>query len=433
MNDIRKIILFSSLVVIALLSLEAYRENVANEWRSYQAQYKQRLEQLAANNKQKEIAQQYPIKMRQIVLPDLNRVDRCVTCHVGIEDPRMANAPQPLTAHPGNLLETHELEKIGCTVCHDGQGRAITAAEAHAIDIPFWEKPLLQEPFLQSNCFRCHEMDSLPQLTQFQEGRKLFFSHGCLGCHKLYGKGGQLGPDLTDIADANVHLKHPVNRDLIGQFHQNPNIAYIYESVKKPNAQPEVTAMPDFHFSDEQITDLTVFLKSLSRRAVPVAYLAQQKEGHQPETVKGEALFLKYCVACHGQGAKGGVKNINYVKRTVPALNTLAARMFLEEPEDANKVADLLSQGVDINTMSPKLDVPHRGRVLAQYRAILHVIENGSVAGKADPNGPEPLLHMPSWASGLTRKDIDSILSYLISIYPWEQKGVEGGAGGTVE
>ncbi|MBI5023737.1 MAG: c-type cytochrome [Candidatus Omnitrophica bacterium] len=421
----KKTLLISSLIIISVLLFEAYHENIGNEWYRYQKKYKDTITKLAKTKKERDIAASYEIKMRQIVLPDLRRVDRCISCHVGIEDPRMAGMEQPLAAHPGDTLEIHELETIGCTVCHDGQGRAITVKEAHAVNISFWEKPMLKEPFLQSNCFRCHNMDELPQLAEFHEGRKIFFSHGCLGCHKLKGKGGQLGPDLTNIADANIHLKHPVNKNLVDQFYHNLNVAYIYESVKEPKAQPEVTAMPDFHFSEEEIRALTVFLKSLSKRAVPASYLAQKREGHQPEDFQGEALFRKYCVACHGIDAKGGVKNINYVKKTVPALNTLAERMFLTEPEDANKVAELLEKGVDITNMSPQLDVPNRGRVLAQYRAIRNVIEKGSIAGKEDPKGPEPLLHMPSWAEGLTRKDIDSIISCLIKLYPWDEKKSE--------
>lgn len=155
--------------------------------------------------------------------------------------------------------------------------------------------------------------------------------------------------------------------------------------------------------------------------AASVAYLADRREGHQLEHMRGEVLFRIYCMACHGEGAKGGVKNTNYVKETVPALDTLAERMFLEDREDAAKVADLLRQGVDITTMTPKLDVPHRGRVLAQYKAIRSVIEKGSLAGKEDPNGPEPLLHMPSWTEGLSQNEINEIISYLLTLYPWEQ------------
>ncbi len=417
-----KIILISSLILIAVLLAEAYRENINNEWQPFQKLYKKELKKKAIDKKEQKLADNYEIKMRQIVVPELNRVDRCVICHVGIEDPRMVNVPQPIKVHPGDILGDHELEKVGCTVCHDGQGRAVTKKEAHGVSVAFWEKPLMYPPFLESNCVRCHNVESLPELTLVKKGKDLFLRNGCLGCHELRGKGGNLAPELTNISDANIHLKHPVSEELLDRFHHNANIAYIYESVKQPGAQPEITAMPDFNFSEEEILALTVFLKGLSKKEVPISYLAEIQEGKQPETVHGEPLYRKYCVACHGTDAKGGVKNINYIKRTVPELNILAERMFLDEPENANKVSELLKNGVDITKMSPKLDVPKRGRVLAQYRAIRNVIKRGSPAGKADPEGPEPLLHMPSWAKGLSDKDIDSIIAYLLTLYPWEQE-----------
>ena len=75
----RKIILVTSLVVIAVLFCEAYRENIGDEWRSYQTRYKQELEKLAAHDTDEQLAVGYEIKMRQIVLPELGRVDRCVS------------------------------------------------------------------------------------------------------------------------------------------------------------------------------------------------------------------------------------------------------------------------------------------------------------------------------------------------------------------
>lgn len=420
----KKSLLISSLIIIIVLLAEAYRENLNMEWQGYQKMYKKEIIRIAATKEEKDIAGRYQIKMRQLVLPELDRVDRCVICHVAVEDSRMKDMPDPVRAHPGDILRTHEVDKVGCTVCHDGQGRAITKEEAHAVSAPFWEKPLLRRPFLQSNCMRCHDIRSLPELELVRKGEALFLRHGCLGCHKLNGRGGNTAPDLTNMADANIHLKRPVSDDLADRFDHNANTAYIYESIKRPRAQPEVTAMPDFHFTDEEALAVTAFLKGLSKKAVPASYLEEKnRRKRESEGLEGEALYLKYCVACHGIDAKGGVKNINYVKQTVPALNTLAERMFLDDPQNARYVADLLKQGVDIQKMSPKLDVPQRGRVLAQYRALFNVVLKGSTAGKADPAGPEPLLHMPSWAKGLTERDINRIIAYLLTLF-----SKEGGA-----
>jgi hypothetical protein len=66
------------------------------------------------------------IKVKQTILPDYEpnefenpiiRVDRCMSCHGGIDNPEFANAPQPFTAHPrmDEYFANHPPEKFGCT------------------------------------------------------------------------------------------------------------------------------------------------------------------------------------------------------------------------------------------------------------------------------------------------------------------------------
>ncbi len=89
---------------------------------------------------QRALAESTPVQIRQILLPDLNRVDRCTTCHLAVEDPSYGGYPQPLAYHP--LHEQHPFEKFGCTICHRGQGRATTTADAHG-NVPHWDQPML--------------------------------------------------------------------------------------------------------------------------------------------------------------------------------------------------------------------------------------------------------------------------------------------------
>ena len=92
--------------------------------------------------------------IKQIVLPDFDinnfeepvaRVDRCTSCHVGIDKAGFEDLPNPLKTHPkrDTLLVKHPPDKFGCTPCHEGQGVAVnTVAQAHG-EVPFWEHPLL--------------------------------------------------------------------------------------------------------------------------------------------------------------------------------------------------------------------------------------------------------------------------------------------------
>lgn len=419
----KKTLLISSIACLILLAYAPLDTFLLREYHDHQRDYRSALAQAASTESERTIAENYPIHIRQLVLPELKRIDRCVSCHVGMEDPRMEDYPQPIGTHPGRYLEDHDVGKIGCTVCHDGQGRALTANDAHAEDIRGWEKPLLKPPFIEANCMRCHEVDKLPGLEMALQGRDILLASGCMGCHKIEGRGGQIAPELTHIGDASPRLKRAVPVDVNSAglgLHADGNVAYIFESVKRPRAQPDVTAMMDFELSDDEARALTVYLKGLCKSGVPASYLAERVQARQPEDAHGKELYNKYCVACHGEDGRGGVENRNYAKGTIPALNSMAEKMFLEYEEDAEYVADLLSNGEDILNMSPPLDVDGRGRVLAQYRAISDVIKNGNPAGKADPGGPDPLLHMPSWISGFSRTDIDGIIAYLLMQYPWD-------------
>ena len=63
-------------------------------------------------------------------------IDRCMTCHIGATNLKDAKEyPHPLRAHP-KIVKTaakdpHELNQIGCVVCHDGNGRGLTKHDAH--------------------------------------------------------------------------------------------------------------------------------------------------------------------------------------------------------------------------------------------------------------------------------------------------------------
>ena len=75
--------------------------------------------------------------VKQVVVNDLKedlvymgmpKVDRCMTCHVGIDKKGFEDQPQPYTTHP-RLDEfvggssPHPMIEYGCTTCHAGRGR----------------------------------------------------------------------------------------------------------------------------------------------------------------------------------------------------------------------------------------------------------------------------------------------------------------------
>ena len=135
----------------------------------------------------------------------------------------------------------------------------------------------------------------------------------------------------------------------------------------------------------------------------------------------GRYLYEKNgCTTCHGKAGQGGVKNFNYAKESIPAHNTLAEKFFLEEKEDADAFVQLLQKKVDFNKLEESVDIPKFQVVLTQYEAARDLIVKGKHCAKGDKIGPEPPLQMPSWREVLTDHDVDSIIAYLLTLYPWE-------------
>lgn len=358
----KKTLLISSLVIITILAAEAYRENLDMQWQKYQRKYKYELTRLAKTKQERITADNYKIKMRQIVMPEFNnRSDRCITCHVAMEDYRMSDMSHPLKSHPGDYLDTHDVAKVGCTFCHDGQGRAITADDAHAqSEHKYWEKPILPAPFIEANCTRCH-LNRLAQTPVYNAGKVLHKQMGCIACHKIRGEGGIQGPDLTNIGNASFHIKAPVDgsrEELIEKYHHNINLAYLYEAVTDPGAQPSKTVMPDFRFREKEAIEMMTFLKSLTkeRRVMDVGnYKIVQVAAPAPATTaeteaaqtavraaagetssKGYAVFSIKCIACHtvGEGKRVGPdlkgvtdrRNHDWLKRMIKTPTAMIAQ-----------------------------------------------------------------------------------------------------------
>jgi hypothetical protein len=137
---------------------------------------------------------------------------------------------------------------------------------------------------------------------------------------------------------------------------------------------------------------------------------------------RGRLLFeRKGCVACHGASGRGGIWNPNYIKYTVPGLDSLAERMYLYDPEDSEVVLTLLEDGIDLDSVSDDPPFRRYNRFLAQYQSVRGVIRDGKPAGLRDTTGLAPPLHMPSWEAVLTDREIDALIAYLLTEFPWDR------------
>ncbi len=95
-------------------------------------------------------------------------------------------------------------------------------------------------------------------------------------------------------------------------------------------------------------------------------------------------------------------------------------KLFVEEKEDADAFIELLLKRVDFDRLEEFPDIPRFKLVLTQYKSAKDLIAKGKHCAKKDKTGPEPPLQMPSWREVLTDRDIDCIIAYLLTLYPWE-------------
>lgn len=224
--------------------------------------------ELGGLNKLLQGGKSYTIEIKQILLPHLEKVDRCTTCHLGIENPLMKGAPQPFGMHPAltkDFLLKHPFEKMGCTTCHMGQGRATTVKAAHG-KVKHWEEPILPQGYLQIQCFQCHTYQKAPEGAEVaQQGYKLFMSRGCGGCHTIEGLSqGTQCPDLTSEGDKITKLY-----DFTRVKGEHTAMNWHLQHFLDPQKVSPDTIMPKLVQNEEEAMALTTFVLSLKESKIP--------------------------------------------------------------------------------------------------------------------------------------------------------------------
>lgn len=296
-------LLAASALSVTLLTYAMLQENVLSQWRHVQRTYRSMLT-ASTDPKQQELARDFSVETRQVDLPQLGTVDRCVTCHVGIDNPAMSSAPQPFRSHAGTVLQEHPLSDYGCTICHRGQGAATNFQEAKATDV-YWDYPLLPANLTQSSCGLCHgaESDLVRQFApKLALGRQLFVDRGCQSCHKLGGQGGQLGPALDREGMKTRHVLP------MASVSGDPTVAnWLSLHFGDPQRIVAGSQMPPPRLTPAENEALTVYMLSLQGRDLPQNYLAKDKVADWAQelnarTTNAAQLYDSRCKNCHGDG-----------------------------------------------------------------------------------------------------------------------------------
>ena len=375
----RWLLLVASVVTIAYLVGAAVHENYLAQWKVVQRQYQDILRQKATDDRGRELLAKFRIEMKQASIPTLGAVDRCVTCHNGIDDPRMADIEQPHRTHPGHILDKHPVDRFGCTVCHHGQGAALTFREAKADDV-FWDYPLLPPEMTEATCVACHDAGKLPseQIPLLTAGMKLYQEKSCGSCHKLGGRGGALGPALDNEG---AKTKHQLIMTNLKPPHTTWNWQFAH--FRDPGSVVADSQMRNPTVTQQEAVALTVYMLSQWKRDVPESYLAPDKieqkyRAMHPTPLTGEQVYQQYCAACHGNGTYSRWdKKFN---RFVPAIRgvsliSAATREYLQ----AN-----IEQGRP-GTQMPAWG-PHAGGLLPEeITAVIDYLRTGATAAPAMP------------------------------------------------
>ncbi len=296
-------------------------------------------------------------KIRQVVIDELERVDRCHSCHTAIDKAGFETRENPYRTHPKRelYLGNHPIEKFGCTVCHHGQGRALASVESAHGRIEHWQEPLLEGDEIQSSCRKCHEetlnLEGAPLLNR---AKKAIIQFGCYGCHDIKGFDhfDKVGPDLRRIG-----------------IKTSPEWAYYW--INDPQAHAPKTRMPNMLLEADEVSAIVAYLFSVSDN--------RDREGFGPpaadgDPAEGRRVFERAgCQACHKIDGKGSATSADYTRQFAPDLGKIAAKTapawlkyWIENPKRYNPVTKM---------PRPRLTEEELGDVVAYLGGLKGVVE----------------------------------------------------------
>lgn len=123
--------------------------------------------------------------------------------------------------------------------------------------------------------------EKLNDKSAIESGRKLVNQLGCTGCHTINDKGGDFGPDLSDIAGKTY-----------------PEFLFFW--IKDPKVHQPEAPMPNLRVPEKEIIDIVAYLSTLKKdKNVKPTYAFDSVIS--PEDIKKgkELVKEKGCTGCH--------------------------------------------------------------------------------------------------------------------------------------
>ena len=260
-------------------------------------------------------------KIHQIVLKDIpedvnfmkvSRVDRCITCHLGIDNPDFKDVGQPFKTHPNLEMfvgknSPHPMDSFACTTCHMGRGRATDfVSAAHTPrneeqrkewekkygwkEFHHWDQPMLPAPFTQAACFKCHQDQTVIKGAEVLNlGLNLIERAGCYGCHTIakYKDWPKAGPSLEFLASKTT-------KEWAYHWIENPKAIRYNAWMPSYFNQSNTNDPASMKRSEQEIRSIVAFLFANSK---PFKVEGASEAG---DPVKGKELVASLgCMACH--------------------------------------------------------------------------------------------------------------------------------------
>jgi ubiquinol-cytochrome c reductase cytochrome b subunit len=176
-----------------------------------------------------------------------------------------------------------------------------------------------------------------PAAAGVKEGAQLFQTEGCIGCHRIRGVGGTVGPDLSSGV-------------IRGKDRQ-----WLTAQIRNPKAHFPNTIMPSYTGpSDEQVGAVVDYLLDVaaggtlgpSAAAVPAAAgppstkpvkMPAGPPGRAAYVIgspeRGVVVFTEVCISCHGPLGTDHIPNPGSEDGQVPPLNPINQNLFSRDPQ----------------------------------------------------------------------------------------------------
>lgn len=395
--------------LLVLLLMWTVNAEYAPEWKQYQHEYYRLFAERVDDPALKKQILATPLEIHQVWNAKLGLTDRCMTCHMGVTNPKMTDVPQPFKVHPN--FTRHTFQNIGCTVCHEGQGVATTVHDAHVMENleerfgPYdaqhagWERPLLPLEYVQASCNKCHNVMEapVPGADHLNAGWQLVQEKGCRTCHYIVDSGAKQAPELSFVGTKFY------NESGHSEAFHGLRFGYLRESLRCPQANVS-------HEAAEKCR----------------ATLAVEPPAASGEVLPGPELVQKYgCTNCHKFDAPG--------KLVGPSLYDVGKRQDVAYIRESIVTPDkVVVEGFPKGLMKAALSALYQDRAknpaildgLVTYLASLQGGAGGDAGAQPSQAKAAPAVVMPNF--NLSDDELHNVVTFLLGLQemtePWPQK-----------